>query len=617
MKIPSRTEVFRDVRFPFFSVDLDELATGLQSPEQVAAGTRVGIAICRDEDRRDAFIASIHALLRQADVPPQLAQLFSRSATLQGRGSSKQLLEMTSKVGHFKIAEVGDQLIWEEDSLWPYAYSTFVSQFMHIVALHRHAIVERFQLLGGDLEKKGFSRGNIQVLSEYPRMLPTHIHYAAAALGAWIGGSINMQFFGYYATIRQIYHSPLNISYAERIGYDTETAKKLDASGLILVPATLAVPLLEAQGASHIFGSLPIDEPNIANMPDMACVAALKPENAHPLPGFIVDKYYRAPFRARCLADYAFYGARDVLRDHYESFYSSLMPVPLLRCKHYCIPIVEVSSLEEIRQHIERIPDHNMGGLFFRGQQRLYRLQRDPAVQRFLFGDSCSDEPSLTTAASRDLGYDYDTLHFALKYFISDQIGAHPAPSLSGFEEWRKKCTDPTCELDSAIMALAQHYGFPSHGLDITWSDDVALWFAVNRFSKGDDGKASYSKILAAQWPQDPNEWPVVIVCQTVTHSISGSIHDCGQLAEFGFKAERPMAQNARFFQGGHSDHQNRLAEAVVCVFRLRPGEYSTAVTFEGLFPPPANDPAYRLMLDFSDAADFQPVWGRYINRFH
>jgi hypothetical protein len=109
----------------------------------------------------------------------------------------------------------------------------------------------------------------------------------------------------------------------------------------------------------------------------------------------------------------------------------------------------------------------------------------------------------------------------------------------------------------------------------------------------------------------------VVIACQNVTHSIQQSLHDCELLGEFGFEARRPAAQKARFFQGGHSDHQNRLAEAVVAVFRLAPGDYTTHLTFESLFPPPAEDPAYRIMLKFADSKIYGAKHGRYVNRFH
>lgn len=70
------------------------------------------------------------------------------------------------------------------------------------------------------------------------------------------------------------------------------------------------------------------------------------------------------------------------------------------------------------------------------------------------------------------------------------------------------------------------------------------------------------------------------------------------------------------FFLGGHSDHQNRLAECVVCVFRLRPNLYSTEENFESLFPRPAEDPAYQAMLDFASVPAFQ-AFSRFINRFH
>jgi hypothetical protein len=71
------------------------------------------------------------------------------------------------------------------------------------------------------------------------------------------------------------------------------------------------------------------------------------------------------------------------------------------------------------------------------------------------------------------------------------------------------------------------------------------------------------------------------------------------------------------FFQGGHSDHQNRLAEAVVCIFRLAPGLYPTHSTFESLFPSPEDDPAYSIMLRFAGSPLFGPEWGRFVNRFH
>jgi hypothetical protein len=235
-----------------------------------------------------------------------------------------------------------------------------------------------------------------------------------------------------------------------------------------------------------------------------------------------------------------------------------------------------------------------------------------------LFAESCSIEPSLVTAASREADYDYDLVHFGLKAFLEEDILRRSDAGESHLlEEWRSASVSPDCRLDSAVLALAQHYGIPSHGLDVTTSEDVAVWFATNLFRRDDAGMAKYIKLTRETWPDDKEEWPVIVVCQTVTQSIGQSLHDCHELTSFGFEARRPGVQNARFFQGGHSDHQNRLAEAVVCIFRLAPGTYATESTFDSLFPSPDDDPAYRLMLRFASSPIFGSTAGRFVNRFH
>jgi hypothetical protein len=66
------------------------------------------------------------------------------------------------------------------------------------------------------------------------------------------------------------------------------------------------------------------------------------------------------------------------------------------------------------------IPARGEGKLFFRGQSSLYLLERPSKIKQLLFGDSCSDEPSLPTTAGRK-SFDYDSLHFALSYFVQER----------------------------------------------------------------------------------------------------------------------------------------------------------------------------------------------------
>jgi hypothetical protein len=100
-------------------------------------------------------------------------------------------------------------------------------------------------------------------------------------------------------------------------------------------------------------------------------------------------------------------------------------------------------------------------------------------------------------------------------------------------------------------------------------------------------------------WNLNPEKWPIIFVGQAVTRSVGMSLQDCQELEKFGLEALRPQRQKALFFHGGHSDHQNRMAETLVCAFRLAPGFYPTDCDFDQLFPPPEEDKAYKCLLEF------------------
>jgi len=611
-------EVYADLRFPFISVDLDKLRKAILQREQAGNRSHFGVDLNGPSPRRNELISSLRGLLGKIDMPPQMINLIASFEAIKGAGMSADIRSLAMRRGAFAIYEHGNRLIWEEESPWPFAFSTLLQQLVNVMALHRALIESRINETEKTLNEHGWAIENVAgTVSEFPRQLPTHLHYAMASLGAWLGGAMNVQYFGYYATIRQIYHADLNIKYAKAIGFSDSDAQALTSSGMVAMPASLIAPLLEAQGNGMVFGSIQIDEFNLANRPSQSFKETKEMDDSRALPGFILDRFYRAPFRARVPDSYGFYGVRDVLRDHYDEFYSGLTSYALVRCKHYCVPVIDVASSEEVSCYIGRIPSRDEKGLFFRGQRRLYPLNRHEAVRRMLFAGSCSKEPSLVTAASREIGYDYDSVHFGLKAFLEEDILRRTDAGESDLlEKWRSASVAPHCRLDSAVLALAQHYGIPSHGLDVTTSEDVALWFATNLYHRDDAGVAKYTTLTPERWPADREEWPVIIVCQTVTQSIEQSLHDCHELASFGFDARRPGVQSARFFQGGHSDHQNRLAEAVVCIFRLAPGTYATQSTFESLFPSPADDPAYRLMLRFASSPIFGSTCGRFVNRF-
>jgi len=610
--------VFGGVSVPLDAIDLGHLSRALGARSVEKGGSHIGLKLDAELHKMPALIASLRGLLSGLRMTPEFVRAIEAEPHVRrsGRGwmLRRQPLGAIAKSGP---AVQGGRLIWQSNSVWPMAYATWFGQLVNVLYLYKVVYEDKLRESGENLERHGYARENVSLFAEYPRNLPTSQHYAVAALGAWLGGAINVQYFLYHATIKQVRDASVNAKHLEQMGMAAD-AKAMDGSGLIGVPDGLYKSLIHAQGDETVFGSLPLDEVNPASPPGRAGAMldglVGEPKN---FSGVLVDKYYRMSFRAQNLDARGVYGASDVQRDHYEDFYKSLTPVGKVRCKHYCAPVINVSSTRELVEILNRIPRHGEGGVVLRGQRKLHLVRRDPAIQPFLFAGSCSTEPSLITSAARERTYVYEETHFALRRFLEQRIYAGDRASIATrIERWRAEAVSPSCKLDYAVMALAQHYGVPTHGLDVSLRPDVAIWFATNVFSPDKTtGCFRYDPLQPADWPANQEDAPVVIACQAVTNTVAPSLIECQELEEFGFSAKRPLAQSARFFHGGHSEHQNRLAETVVCVFRLHSANYELDVSFKSLFPPPEEDPAYELMLDFAETDGHR--WAKYVTRFH
>ncbi|MEJ6979758.1 FRG domain-containing protein [Pedobacter sp. P351] len=607
-------KVFQDLKFPFLSIDTKNLADIIEMKKGEIPNSYIDIALNVPTDKKKYLINSLRGIIHQIEPGQEILTVLSMSPHFRDKVSSSGELKGLIEAIHpaFAVAS-NEKLRWEEATYWPVAYNMIFGQFINVVLFFNEALILRVD----ELNKSGVKP---DVFSEYPRMAPTAFHFAAASLGAWIGGASNMQYFCHYATSPQIRENAINEKYLLQIGYDAVSAKELSNSGIIGVPASLLAPLMQAQASQYfIFGSLQIDEWNVVNFPRLTEVGRSMTDihEEDRLSGIVIDKHYRTPFFARKIANQGLLGTRNVLRDHYDSFYKKLGVKQLIRCKHFCAPIIDVGSIREMESLIKEIPIYDQNEIFFRGQTAMYTVERHENVKKLLFAESCSKEPSLPTAASR-LRFDYDKLHFALKYFINESIEFNPIYKWpNSYEIWKEKEKSPLLELDHALTALAQHYGIPSHGLDITTSLDVATWFATNKYHYDDSSFAWYNKLTSSDWDIDPEKWPVIFVCQAVTDTIKASMHTCEELVDLGITALRPERQHAKFFLGGHNEHQNRLAEMVVCVFRLKPENYATVVDFDFLFPTPSQDKAYSLMLDFAKAGAFQNIGANKVNRFH
>lgn len=590
------THIFGVMHFPFLAADLRAVDDALKAQNAI---TTIEVDLSSISDKQEELAAALKGLFGSIDVPTPVAEIFSESPMLATDRSPQEAFGfLHGEATAFSIKLEDAVLCWTEHTLWPTAYKRIINQILGVFWREMHFA----RAASEESNKAGFSN----TFDHTTRMMPTRYHRAFASLGAWVGGCNHISFFSQYGTNPQLTETGKNHEYAVAMNYDQAEATALDESRIIAVPAGIALPLFKIQG-SDAFGVSGINEVNAVNLPTNL-KHVTRPHLEHP--GFLMDSQYATTWTAKPLDELALYGAQDVYRDHYKEFYRSITETSRIRCKHYTAPVIDVSSTDELRDIAQMIDVHSEEGVFFRGQSRLYLLNRHERIKKMLFGNSCMSEPSLPNSSDRNNVF-YEPIHYALRFYLQNYVFGET----SSYDDYFYSAD---LEFDYAVMALAQHYGLPSPGLDVTSDLNAAVWFASNKFSQDPStGKASYRNLEKADFDSDPAKWPVVMAFQNVTHSLSGSLQTCESLSSKGLKALRPERQSGSFFLGSHSDHQNRLAEAVVCAFRLRPNHFKVGCDFSSLFPSIEEDDAYRVMIDFEKFVEKQGAEPHRVTRFH
>jgi hypothetical protein len=319
-----------------------------------------------------------------------------------------------------------------------------------------------------------------------------------------------------------------------------------------------------------------------------------------PSRGCLVDRHYQALFVDSVIDNVtALYGPNEQFRD--TAWTGKIETTDVLRVKHWTVPVFEASSLDEVESIVDAVTSCDDDAMYFRGQTRQYYLERQDFVRELLYGTRHVSEPSLPGAAARRV-LSYDIAHPALQCLLQDlayRLAVEKGRSIAATHEaWLEATTSAAASWDLGVMALAQHYGIPTDGIDITRELDIACWFATNRFVAGPDGAAHYAPLEAQDWSEWPDEWPAVFVIRPATPDLQSSVWHVEELHEIGLNGLRPERQQAAFFMGATGIHQNRLAEALACVIRLRPGVYRTPYEYEFLFPGEDEDRIYRFMLE-------------------
>lgn len=465
---------------------------------------------------------------------------------------------------------------WHAEHIWPEALGTYVQCLSNFFFNSYINLEKKYQELGI----------HVSFIPDTCRTLPRKIFERLASMGECETGHVEAPYFLQDLVVtKYLQDADKNRAALQEIGYSPLQVQALHEGHLI------GIPFDEIGVRASTLGVLPIDEKNVANLQGTEDSLS----DATFLDGWVLDSMYNSAFMARDKTNLGLYGSKDVFRDHFAKVHAAMPPQDHVRVKHYAIPVYDMFSIDELQKLVNLIGP----GTYFRGQNRGYSLDRPPLVGQLMYGSATVVEPSLITADGRH-GVNYDHYHSGFQ-LVAQSILYQNAPEhqlVPGKirEQWREMAVTGTW--DAAVMALGQHYGIPTPGLDVTTSLEVAIWFATNEFTKIAEGQARYVPLLTNALSSNPASWPTIYIFHPVTWTQAPSIQPIYSIEKLGLDAVRPNQQAAFFFMGGHGTHLNRAAEALVAIVRLGPVQWSTGLKYRKLFPPPELDPAYRYLLE-------------------
>ena len=326
----------------------------------------------------------------------------------------------------------------------------------------------------------------------------------------------------------------------------------------------------------------------------------------------IVDTYYGFTYDSWVSDAKAVYGKTKDL-PHYAG--EELENYGFLRVPFRRVPRRIVKSQAELEFIVNSIvsadPDIK---LLLRGQNREYRLSRSKETLIALYGDANAIEPSLLPSSTRR-SLDYDIIAaewFAIIQDFMHEYGAEIAKTLTRratsemYEEQAKIKT--TYNLALFALALAQHYGLPSVGLDVTTNIDTALFFALSDFSMSPTDNHLH---ICKPAPTN-SEFPVIYLL-----SEGSRAHlNYDQFRPKWFPTVRPSMQQAHFIHTGWGLSKNDCARNIFLALYLDTsvGKFNTPPV-ERLFPQRGEDAFGRFLESLLD----QPMsveMGKFLSYF-
>lgn len=291
----------------------------------------------------------------------------------------------------------------------------------------------------------------------------------------------------------------------------------------------------------------------------------------------VIDNNYGLTYDRELITNNAVvYGYEEGIPDYSGD---QLVTDGYLRVPFRKIPRIDVSNRTELDTLLSSIEsrDPNLK-LLFRGQNSEHYIQRNPEENYALFGCKKPLEPSLIPSAVRRNILIEDIMplwNSMLHTYLDKNITSLPTNEREmANRELINFKSSPKFGMFS--LALAQHYGLPSVGLDATGNIETALFFATHKFETI-NGSSSYTYNLDKM-----SKRPVIYIL-----SPPERFHlDYDDFKPKGVNFLRPDKQGAKFLHTGWGLNKNRCARHIWIALYLDPcGDFGTISKTEDLFP--------------------------------
>lgn len=316
--------------------------------------------------------------------------------------------------------------------------------------------------------------------------------------------------------------------------------------------------------------------------------------------GAVIDSFFGYGYTGLPVKGSAVYGPTETLL---PSALDDLADLGYLRVPFKRIPRISASGVDDVVE-IVRMAGHKYGAdnLLFRGQTTEYYLHRSPAFCDLFYGDSNVLEPSLLPSAMRRK----PSIETCMPEFMMwVQLWQETSLNLLGnrldglraavFEQMaapvRNNWSEPRFYFQA--LALAQHYGLPSVGLDVSSDLNVALFFALREAVKSGKQKMHYRSVPSTCRPV------IYILVREGTREYA--FHDSVPfILQFG----RPANQKAWFMHLGFGLASNAVADQIVAAIYLgASSSHDSIPEANELFPSPELDRLGTFLSSIGDLA--------------